>query len=485
MSSIANSSAEPNYLTRLALSSAPFNSVVDAKFFFSAEQIEQRLNLVSHLIRASDKVACVFADKGVGKSSLLTQIQHMAGDDLRICRIDIQPSLTIINIASLCLHAFGVDESEIAQGNNPESILKNRLLRLQKLNIRSVLLIDNVDDASPDVLSLIIDFLSWQDDDGFLLQAVLTASKVMPEWDTLHGRMQRIDLPHLAEDELSSYLMHRLRAVDYQGELPFSPKELKQFYRQSSGCPALVNQLAHQKLLGINPKLTKTTETKSQILSPLKWSGLGLLVLSLILLLVFQDTVNHFFTTPNHPSSIIGEPEVIPTDKPLATIVVGEEKVTSSEQAEREELKSLVTELNQVDKVTKLQANKSKTVESEPAIKKDSLVQKEQQKLAVIHKEEWIMEQVSTHYTFQLMGSWDKNEVAAFIDKYALAGDVAEFESMRNGRIWYALIYGVYTDKQQALKASKQWPAPLNTLPSWLRRFDSVKKQIKDREQAQ
>ena len=98
---------------------------------------------------------------------------------------------------------------------------------------------------------------------------------------------------------------------------------------------------------------------------------------------------------------------------------------------------------------------------------------------ASVHQKQWILQQSATDYTFQLMGSWDKQEVADFIDKYALVGDVAEFESMRNGRVWYALIYGVYDNKKAALNASSTWPAPMNTLPSWLRRFDSVQQQIK------
>ena len=96
-------------------------------------------------------------------------------------------------------------------------------------------------------------------------------------------------------------------------------------------------------------------------------------------------------------------------------------------------------------------------------------------------KQDWVMQQIASHYTFQLMGSWDREEIYAFIEQYALVGNVAVFESMRNGRIWHVLIYGSFANKKAALKASNEWPAPLNTLPSWLRRLDSVQKQIKNK----
>ena len=58
---------------------------------------------------------------------------------------------------------------------------------------------------------------------------------------------------------------------------------------------------------------------------------------------------------------------------------------------------------------------------------------------------------------------------------------MAVFDSMRNGEVWYSLIYGVYPSKQVALQASQQWPSPLNKISPWLRRYDGVQKQIKDK----
>jgi DamX protein len=97
----------------------------------------------------------------------------------------------------------------------------------------------------------------------------------------------------------------------------------------------------------------------------------------------------------------------------------------------------------------------------------------------MLNGEGWVFQQKGTDYTYQLMGSWEKQELTDFIEQYALEGNVAAFESMRNGRTWHVLIYGVYASKQAAIKANQAWPAPLNAQPSWLRRFDSIKAQIK------
>ena len=70
-----------------------------------------------------------------------------------------------------------------------------------------------------------------------------------------------------------------------------------------------------------------------------------------------------------------------------------------------------------------------------------------------VYQQDWIQQQQSSHYTFQLMGAWEHDDVVEFIDKYALTGDIAVFQSDRNGRVWHALIYGVYVNKKEALQA--------------------------------
>ncbi|MFT7413626.1 MAG: DamX protein [Methylophagaceae bacterium] len=496
MSEFVSPSAEPNYIARLALQSAPFNAAVEPNIFFKGVQIEQRFNLLLHLIRASDKVGLLSAGQGFGKSTLLTQLQHNKTDDLRICRINGHVSLTSMEIIMQCLPAFGVDDNDVKFSNDHLILLKDRLSGLHQLNIKPLLLIDDIDLLSEEPLMVLMDCLSWQKNNTFLLQAVFTSKQALPALSNIHGRLQQIDLPELSEQEVLLYLKYRLEAVGYRGESVFSLKDLKSCFRQSAGIPALINQWAHQHLLGMKSSSTNPIKVNIERVAPLlRWSGLGFLVISLILLLLFQDSINDMFSAKTVNEIVIEKP-FISQDDALATVILDEDKITSSAQAEREELKSLVSELAAIvakpekeptvispDEVISLEPDLAQTIVTKPILNSEPVLQPEpilQQKLSVaIHQKEWILQQHATDYTFQLMGSWDKQEVGAFLEKYALAGDVAEFDSMRNGRVWYALIYGVYDNKQAALDASSTWPAPINTLPSWLRRFDSVQQQIK------
>jgi DamX protein len=477
-----NEFAEPAYVSRLSLQSAPFNSTVEPKNFFSGSQSEHRLNLLLHLIRASNKIGVLIAADGLGKTTLLTQLrQQRAGDELRICSIEGQAQIDNASALKQCLTALGVDENEIRTSDDYAETFRNRLEHLRKLQVRPVLLIDDANILSEELITGVSIWLGWQSDNEFLLQAVIATTSGIKLAGPAQSRVQTVDLPPMTEQELPDYLMYRLTSVGYAGDTLFSEKDLKHFYRLSSGNPALINQLAHQKLLGLKPSLAKSaTFNLGQLHSSLRWVGLGMLVISLILLLSYQEEVNQWLTPTSEDIELV-EQDVIEIREPeLVTVIVDKDEVKDTEQAQREELAALLSDIPEPE-VLEQSMEQFKQADTKSLDPKSEIVES----IKEVHQQDWVMQQDGSHYTFQLMGSWEKQEVHDFIDKYALTDNVAMFESMRNGRIWYALTYGVFENKQSALDASNKWPAPLNTLPSWLRRFDSVQKQIKNTVQVQ
>lgn len=469
MSELATSTAEPAYVSRLALKSTPFNELTEAEQFFTGGQFEHRLNLLLHMVRATDKVGLLVAENGQGKSTLLTQLKYHAGDDLRLCFLD-GKTLSTNTVVVACLRSLGVADNEISTSTNQTETLKNRLRQLRKLNVKPLLLIDNAEYLSEDFIYTLSGWLAWLDDEQYLLQAIIASNSSIPLEDDARIRCQDVDLPLLAEQNIHGYLRHKLLSVGYQGDELFTDKELKNIYQKAAGNLSLINQLAHQKLLGLIPTLKNTP-----VSSHFKWLGIAIIVILLGLLLGYQEQLNKWMMTADKKPDITTQ-TIIEPPEPAPVMVIADAPVTDLEQ--REELADLLAEIPVIDEI----------VEGEQVITEElavDITELEVEAMVIpesgIYRQDWVLQQQTMHYTFQLMGSWDKKEVLEFTDKYALTGDVAMFESLRSGRVWYALIYGVYTNKQDALTASSQWPAPLNTLPSWLRRFDSVQKQIKNR----
>ncbi|MDF1588624.1 MAG: AAA family ATPase [Gammaproteobacteria bacterium] len=484
MSELSTSFAEPAYVSRLALRCAPFSNSIDNTLYYSGGQLEHRLNLLLHLVRASNKIGLIIAEHGLGKTTLLTQLASRAGDELRLCMIDAKQHQTIETILIKCLQDLGVEQNDLDANVSQTDNFRNRLKQLRKLNIRPILVLDDAQTLSASIIAEISHWLSWQDNDQFLLQAIIATTHPLPLSELVLARIQHIDLPALAQDELASYLTDRMSKAGYIGDFIFTDKELNKFYKRSRGNPALVNQLAHQKLLGIKSGLTDIKAFNVSSLLNFRWLGVATVIAFLVLLLVYQDDVNTFFKIDT-TSQINNDITLVQPEDDVATINVEHDKVMSHQDAVRQELVELVEQLpppeDDITPVENIEKNDKPIIENIPNAEPTPPLEVDVAKVPLpeLYREPWVLQQQGTDYTFQLMGSWQQQEVYDFVNKYALTGDVAMLESMRNGRPWYALIYGVFNNKDEALAASKQWPAPLNTLPSWLRRFDSVQKQIK------
>jgi DamX protein len=479
MSELTTSASEPSYITKLALSSAPFNDLIEPALFYAGGQAGHRLNLLLHLVRASDKIANLVAEQGYGKSALLMQLQQRTGDEIRLCFVNAELHTDMSAILGQCLIGLGVNSHDIESAEDPLQVFKTRLEQLRQLGITPVMLIDNADLLAVSLRSEIATWITWEGEKGFLLQAVIASRQPFILPGAAQNRLQVVTLPALSENELSSYLMHRLNGVGFRADSPFFDKDLKRIYQQSMGSPDMVNQLAHQQLLGI--KQTKPTWAMLDnwlAKMTMRWAGLGVVIVAFLLLLLFQDTVNGWLIAAEPDNSALDETTMVIEEEADLPLVVTEE------QAERDELADLIAEIPDINEL-EVEAAESKSTQN--------LVEKTQRPVAVVTpvdsapvipdflKKEWVMAQAANHYTFQLMGSWEREEAYDFIEQYALVGDVAIFESMRNGQVWHVLVYGSFQSKQAALKASTGWPAPLNTLPSWLRRFDSVQQQIKNK----
>ena len=526
--------AEPKYISRLALQSNPFSAEVTEAGLYMGPEIKQRLDLVLHLLRASDKIPLLYGTNGLGKTTTLKALMNRGGDDLRFCLIQAEPSLTIQFMVSRCLQVFGAPQ-ESTLGSNNLQLLQQRLQQLQTLQIRPVLLIDDISKLAEPLLQQLKTWFDWQHEGNYLWRAVVTdvTADVMA---SQNERIQPLLLGPIPQQETAAYLLQRLQGVGFNGDSPFDNNALIRFHRQSSGVPAALNHLAHKFLLGQGKPVQLPFSFKFPAVSLRwdKWFGLVPLGVLFALVLFYQQQINDLFVADK--STI--EDDVLNTDaltEDLPMVVVDEpEELTSVAEADRQELVELLEELEQTDieaepttdsdveaaietisptdevepepeqevaadvllDPVEIIEQPSQTADSEESIAdvvtvnddSSSEIEKVTSETAfsdlvdtTLKDKEWIMQQSATDFTFQLMGTWDRSEVDSFVEKNELTGNVAVFESMRNGEVWYAVIYGVYPSKQVAMRDSQQWSSPLNKISPWLRRYDGVQKQIIDK----
>lgn len=531
-----HATAEPAYLDRLALHSNPFSRQNLPGAFFAGRQTSQRLNLILHLLRSSSQISVLTAPDGYGKSMLLTALQQRGGEDLRFCLVTASNHSNLSQITQQCLQAFGATgDSQL--GGDQQQLLLQRLQQLLQIQVTPVLLIDDAEQLDNSIQQQLATWLHWQHEGQYLLRAVVTSNKASALQHLRNERFQDLDVLPLAEDEINGYLQQRLQAAGWQDDLPFTDKQLQRIARRSKGIPSEINHQAHQGLLGVNRSWQLPNLPAWRLPRWFRWLPVLPVVAALALILIFQQNINDWLNqNRDKPDETITE---LPAEPELPMVVVEDNTVTSNAKAEKQNLIELLDEL-EAEQIPEPDMAMEETTADTPEstlsaseqVSEDSqstpdlaepnsdqpapvippftpLNEMPEKKVTIaattdadspaatevnptdnytpdtsadeVRGTEWIMRQKQSAYTYQLMGTWERAEVDKFIEKYSLTGDVAVFASMRENKVWYALIYGVYDSKNAALDANRQWPAPLNSVSTWLRRFDGVQTQIKEK----
>ncbi len=81
-------------------------------------------------------------------------------------------------------------------------------------------------------------------------------------------------------------------------------------------------------------------------------------------------------------------------------------------------------------------------------------------------------------YTVQLLGAYDQKDVSRYIQNHRLQGKVATYRTIRNGRDWYVVVYGLYGSYKQAETGIKALPAVIQAQRPWINKVSNVQASI-------
>ena len=97
-----------------------------------------------------------------------------------------------------------------------------------------------------------------------------------------------------------------------------------------------------------------------------------------------------------------------------------------------------------------------------------------------IRREAWLLQQDPDHYALQLAAGRSEQNIKAFINRHDLSTEAAYFRSLRDGEDWYCLLYGHFSDYDEAKQALEELPSQLRRSRPWVRTLSSVQKSIKE-----
>ena len=351
-----------------------------------------------------------------------------------------------------------------------------------------------------------------------------------------------IDLPPFDEEHSTHYLLHRLSAARFVAGEPFTEGALHKLHKQSEGWPGRLNTLAHKLLMDSLPSSERPSElpgiSDRDLYKPKRLIGISLIIVILLTFIVW-DVIGDLFDTPSGAETTTAEPpadmSATPATPPATTersqlaLAIPAQKnddvpASSPNPASMDEAIAAITGHTAHEKApdqplhphrphpiggkpqpmetpvprktasrktdtptpggsipAKVESTKTPPTKT-PKPAADTPLTKQWQPLPdwlPAHGNEWLLSRDPQHFTLQLIAGERLDTLRKFIARHQLKQHLAFYQTQRKGKPWYALVYGEYASKQQAIGARSQLPRALHKQKPWIRRFGDIQQALK------
>jgi len=243
------------YQEFFGLKESPFNVNPDPRYLFMTKQIQEALAGLTYGIQNRKGFILLTGEVGTGKTTLLNRLlDWLRGQKVSTAYI-FNSRLEVDHLFDFMMAEFEIpcksrDKSQVLMK------LNQWLLDRYRAGETAVLIVDEAQNLSPEVLEEIRLLTNLETSTEKLLQIVLTGQPELEEklkLPELRQLRQRITLrcrtAALSQEETFGYIAERLRIAGANGEPIFSKEAIETAHTYSRGIPRVVNLLCDHALI--------------------------------------------------------------------------------------------------------------------------------------------------------------------------------------------------------------------------------------------
>ncbi len=241
----------------------PFSLTPDPRFLYRSESHDVALQQVWQAIRRKEGFIVLTGDIGTGKTTLCRTLLEQF-DQTTFTALMLTPFLTVEELLREVLLSFGVVSKDALRSGRLATASKHELIRtlhdfllsLVPLHGSAVLIIDEAQHLSTDVLEEIRILSNLETNDQKLLQIVIVGQLNL--LDLLHkAELRQLDqrisircsLKALTREEVEAYVTHRLWVARGSTSVSFTPKAFDLVHAVSGGVPRMINLICDRALM--------------------------------------------------------------------------------------------------------------------------------------------------------------------------------------------------------------------------------------------
>ncbi len=252
------------YARFFGLKQPPFSIAPDPRYLFMSERHREALAHLLYGVRGGGGFVVLTGEIGAGKTTVCRCFLEQVPQRCNVAYI-FNPKLTVEELLRTVCDEFRIPYRHEGAGaatvKDYVDALNEYLLRMHAVGHDNVLIIDEAQNLSADVLEQLRLLTNLETSERKLLQIVLIGQPELrqmlarPEMQQLAQRViARYHLGALTEAETAHYVRHRLAVAGLAREMPFDARALRRIHRYARGVPRRINLLADRALLGAYAK---------------------------------------------------------------------------------------------------------------------------------------------------------------------------------------------------------------------------------------
>ena len=248
------------YAPFFGLKREPFSIAPDPRFLFMSERHREALAHLLYGLRGGGGFVLLTGEIGAGKTTVCRCFLEQIPKRCNVAYV-FNPKLTVEELLRSVCEEFRIPcqplVHETSTVKDHVDALNHFLLRTHAVGQNNVLIIDEAQNLSIDVLEQLRLLTNLETSERKLLQIILIgqpelrAMLVKPQLEQLAQRViARYHLDALTESEAAQYVRHRLGVAGMSKTAPFDRAALRRIHQLSAGIPRRINLLCDRALLG-------------------------------------------------------------------------------------------------------------------------------------------------------------------------------------------------------------------------------------------
>jgi len=247
----------------------PFEDQADTQFFYPTGECEEALAALDYEIHHGTGLGLLIGETGTGKTLLLrTLLLRLQKSDQAV--VVTWPASGTMDLVRQCCKGFGVTLPSSQSQSRCLNRLRRHLGRYAATGNRSILIVDQAENLSPDNIAQLATLAELCVDRGGLLTIILAAQPLVralldrPEFARIRQQLfGERTLSPLTPKETSEYIRHRLQIAGAGDTRLFDDRAISLIHEISEGIPRLINRISNATMLvaysAQTPCISRTT----------------------------------------------------------------------------------------------------------------------------------------------------------------------------------------------------------------------------------